>query len=123
MAHAALVAERGTCNRAKVGVVIARDGRILSTGYNGAPSGMPHCHHSLNSDPCTTAVHAEANAIAFAARHGVALEGAELHTTLTPCQPCAQLIINAGIVRVISFQPYRDQSGLKLLRAAGLKLT
>src|SRR4030095_11781168 len=112
---------RSTCSRAHVGAVIAKDGRILSTGYNGAPAGLPHCDHfcdcSLagfdghhNDDcnymrGCTTAVHAETNAIAFAARHGVGLEGAEMFTTHMPCVPCAQLIINAGLIRVFYNQP------------------
>lgn len=67
-------------------------------------------------------VHAEANAIAFAARWGVSLEGAELHTTLTPCIPCAQLIINTGIIRVVSMVPHHDPSrtGVQLLENAGI---
>ena len=90
------IAERGTCCRLRVGAVICRDGRILATGYNGAPAGMPHCEHEKGDDtPCEVTVHAEANAIAFAARHGVRTEGAELHTTHSPCLTCAKLIINA----------------------------
>lgn len=133
------VADRGTCSRAKVGVVLAREGRVLVTGYNGAPAGMTHCDHpcdcgfslglrSMHKDecksrkPCTIAVHAEANAIAYAARYGISVEGAEMFTTLSPCLSCAQLLINAGIIRVVSMREYRDQSGLELLRKAGIVL-
>jgi dCMP deaminase len=67
---------------------------------------------------CRTAVHAEANAVAFAARYGVPTNGASLYTTLAPCLPCAQLIINAGIIRVYWLTGYRDDAGVELLRAA-----
>jgi len=70
--------------------------------------------------PCTVAVHAEANAIAFAARHGVATNDAALYTTLWPCLACAQLIINAGISRVYMLNEYRDDSGVALLRRSSV---
>jgi dCMP deaminase len=137
---------RSTCSRAQVGVVIAREGRILSTGYNGAPPGVEHCDHQCDCaaydavgqitgkevdrhtfecasrQPCKKSVHAEANAIAFAARNGVAIDGAELFTTLTPCLPCAQLIASACIVRVVALDPYRDQSGWEILREAKIRV-
>lgn len=133
-------AERGTCARAQVGVVVARDGRVLATGYNGAPAGLPHCDHSRDdqhalsgdrgtiatvyTDPgCRTAVHAEANAIAYAARYGMALDGSVLYTTYTPCLACAQLVINAGIREVRALKPYRDTAGRDLLIAAGVSMS
>lgn len=123
MGMAALWAQRGTCSRAAVGVVVALEGRIITTGYNGAPAGMPHCDHDETFvPPCTNAVHAEANALAFAARNGTATAGATLYTTLTPCVPCAQLIINAGIVRVVAHTPYRIMDGWNLLYDAGIEL-
>jgi len=127
MAVAGTIAQRGTCERAKVGVVIAREGRILVTGYNGAPSGLPHCNHTPEeiADPhghCRIAVHAEANAIAWAARHGVALDGASLYTTVAPCLACAQLIVNAGIDEVIWLHSYPNTDGLDLLKQAVLTL-
>ena len=76
------VASRSTCPRALVGAVIVKDNRILSTGYNGAPAGKPHCSEegcNLVNDHCTRAVHAETNAIAQAAKHGIPLEGATLY--------------------------------------------
>lgn len=69
---------------------------------------------------CRTAVHAELNALMFAARFGLATEGAELHTTHQPCLNCAMAIVNAGIFRVVFEHPYRDNSGLELLKAAGV---
>lgn len=133
--------EKSTCDRAQVGAVISRDGRSFSSGYNGAPKGMPHCDHKcnckvewdipLNSDhepscrsqqPCKNVVHAEANAIAFAARFGVGTQGAEIHCTRIPCLPCAGLIINAGIERVVWYEEHRDMEGLRRLGEAGLEV-
>lgn len=76
---------------------------------------------SLNQ-PCVVAVHAEANAIAFAARHGVATNHAYLYTTLSPCVPCSQLIINAGIERVYMLNEYRDDTGVSMLRRSRVKV-
>lgn len=143
MQVAEIFATRSTCSRAHVGVVIAREGRILSTGYNGAPAGMDHCDHSqeakIQFDPilqkemygaagkppdpgCKVAVHAEANAIAYAAQHGIKLAGADLYSTYMPCLPCAQLVINSGIQRVLVRTLYRDRSGMRLLEAAGVDM-
>jgi dCMP deaminase len=138
MAMANVASQRGTCERAQVGVVIALEGRVLTTGYNGAPAGLPHCSHLCSCSyeypekehdptcwslqPCLVASHAEANAIAWAARHGVQLKGATLYTTMVPCLSCAQLIINAGIVKVIAAQRYRDTSGHDLLQRAGVDM-
>lgn len=137
MDTARLWAARSTCSRLHVGCVIARESRILTTGYNGTPSGMLHCDHTctcpskkfgnekhskgcLAGEPCTTAVHAEANAIAFAARYGLLLEGAFLYTTHMPCLNCCMLIVNSGIAAVVWDIDYRDESGLKLLEVAGV---
>jgi dCMP deaminase len=119
------MAARSTCSYRHVGCVISREGRLLTTGYNGAPSGMPHCVHPRRVDgqpvtPCTNAVHDVANAIAFAARHGSVLQGAQAHVTATPCVSCAQLLIQAGIVRVVADEAYRDLSGWELLAAGGV---
>lgn len=134
MDTARLWAARSTCSRLHVGCVVARESRILTTGYNGTPAGMPHCNHecdcgypfitrkdhkaSCNSIAfCTTAVHAEANAVAFAARYGLSLEGAILYTTHMPCINCCMLIVNSGIAAVVWDIDYRDDSGLQLLEA------
>lgn len=91
-------------------------------GYNGAPRGIEHCNHVGDNNPCTVSVHAEANAIAFAAREGVSLLGTELHTTDEPCLNCAMLILNSGITRVIYYSPYRLHDGLDLLTSSGIEL-
>lgn len=118
-------AERSTCNRLHVGAVIAREGRVIQTGYNGPPSGMVHCNHPKSEMgtgfSCPVAVHAEINAIAFAARYGMATEHAELYVTHSPCPTCAKLIINAGIVRVAYAVEFRDLAGLDLLESAGVE--
>lgn len=114
MAIANVVAARSTCSRMAVGAVIAREGRVMSSGYNGTLVGMPHCEHLWN-DPCTEAIHAEANAILFAARYGVGTEGAELYTTHQPCIACARMIVNAGITQLVYQYPYRNNEGLELL--------
>lgn len=122
MLMAKVVAQRSTCLRLSVGAVVARDGRVVSTGYSGAPKGISHCDHSncTPDSPCTRTVHAEAGAIAFAARYGVSLEGATLYCTHSPCQDCAKLIINTGIKEVIYETPYRKTEGVDLLRSAGV---
>ena len=119
---ARVIAMRGTCSRLKVGAVVARGGRILSTGYNGAPSGLQHCVHS-DDTPCTIAVHAEANAICFAARQGSRVEGAEIYCTHMPCLYCSSLIINAGISQVFYAISYRDNRGNDALWSAGVVVT
>ena len=130
-------AKRSTCSRASVGAVISRDGRPISLGYNGAPAGLPHCTHECNCgaelfpkpehlnicasvQPCLISVHAEVNALAFAARHGVATDQAELHITFSPCLNCSMLIINAGIIRVCWDQSYRVSDGVDLMKNAGI---
>lgn len=124
MGIARMVSLRGTCDRLHVGAAIARDSRVISTGYNGNVSGATHCRHfeHLGEEGCETAVHAESNAIVFAARHGVAVEGAELWTTHQPCIHCAKLIINSGIFRVWFEHDYRLREGLELLIVSGIEV-
>lgn len=115
------IAARSTCTRLHVGAVAAHDGRILATGYNGAPTGTPHCTHPP-SEVCQRSVHAEANVVAYAARHGVSLHGAEVYATDSPCYTCACLLINAGVCAVVFHRRYRDDSGLRLLADVGVKV-
>jgi dCMP deaminase len=126
MRIAVIVSNRGTCNRAQVGAVIARDGRIISTGYVGAPSGLPHCL-DVGCDVseysgCIRTVHAEANAVAFAAKSGISTDGAVLYCTHSPCGNCAKLIINAGITKLMYEQEYRDVKPLGMLASAGIEV-
>ncbi len=122
IAIAKAVRERATCDRGRNGVVIVRDKHILSTGYVGSPSGMPHCDevgHIIKtvthedgkiSKHCLRTTHAEINAVTQAARFGIGLEGSTLYCLLEPCSTCAKAIINSGIVRVVSEKSYH---GLK----------
>ena len=127
MSLALMVSQRSTCSRRQVGALAEKDGRVLVTGYNGAPSGFPHCTDRGGcrldeSGGCLDAVHAEANLIAFAAKHGIALEGATVYTTCAPCLDCAKLLINAGIKKVAYMEEYRDTRGKDLLIQAGVKV-
>lgn len=123
MGVAQLVSGRATCSRLHVGAVVSRDGRIIATGYNGAPKGLPHCDHRHDDGGgCDIAEHAERNAIAFAARYGLALDSGELHVTHAPCLNCARTIINAGLTRVLYTVPYRLTAGVELLTQAGLEV-
>lgn len=119
LAVARVVATRSTCSRLQVGAVLARDGRILSTGRNGAPAGLPHCSHD-DDQPCEQSVHAEVNVIAFAARHGVSTLGAHMFLTHSPCYQCAGVLINAGVAAVTYETPYRNPYGLGRLVQAGV---
>lgn len=105
------VATRATCDRKHVGAVIVRGRTILSTGYNGSIRGLPHCDdvgHMMENGHCVATVHAEANAIIQAATNGVAIDGATIYTTASPCWPCFKLIANAGLVRIVFGEFYRD---------------
>jgi dCMP deaminase len=113
------LAKLGTCQRKKVGAVITRDGRCVSWGFNGAPPGMPHCEGIHSVDDCR-ATHAEANALAAAARQGISTDYCTLYVTVSPCVSCARLLIAAGIVRVIWMEDYRDPEGTMLLDRAGI---
>lgn len=124
MEMAIIASKRSTCNRKHVGALIAIDGRPVSVGYAGAPSGLPHClEHGCLPGPdggCIRTQHAEANAIAFAARKGISTERATLYTTVSPCLACAKLIINAGIDVVWFLELYRKTEGIKLLEQLGI---
>lgn len=120
MKTAYLWSERSTCNRLGVGAVITTDGRPIGQGYNGPPSGMAHCEHEEWEGPCRMAIHAEANAIAFAARRGTPTFGAEMFVTHSPCVDCAKLIIQSGIVVVHFDVPFREPHGIELLEEVGI---
>lgn len=115
-----VIAKRGTCGRLKVGCVIVKDGRIVSTGYNG-PIGEDHCKTYCNVDTeCKDAIHAEANAIYFAAKEGISLQECTLYCNYSPCSKCAQAIIQSGIKRVIYQEEYRDNTPIITLRLNGV---
>ena len=128
MLIATIVAQRTTCRHNKVGCIIVFNGRIISTGYAGAPRGLPHCIEAgysceIGSDgECIRTSHAEAGAISFAAGKGISTEGTTMYVTLSPCLTCSKLIINAGIKRVMYLEEYRDPSGIILLGKAGIEI-
>jgi dCMP deaminase len=119
------VARRSTCNRARVGAIIVKDRRMLTTGYNGSPAGLPHCDdagHLMVDGHCVRTLHAEQNAIIQAALHGVGVQGSAIYVTHQPCLTCAKMIINAGIVRVVYAGEYPDENSRSFLAQAGVGL-
>lgn len=131
-----LVASWSSCfqeNR-QVGAVIAKNKRVLTTGYNGASSGIKSCKEkgkclrrelNIASGTCHEvcyATHAEQNAIIQAARMGISIEGATLYCTHQPCVICAKMIINSGISRVVYAQGYPDKFSLELFEEAGVEI-
>lgn len=133
MEMAEVVKNRSTCLRRKVGAVIVKDKRILATGYNGAPSGTPHCldigcYRQENNIPSgeraelCRGTHAEQNAIIQAAYHGVSIKDSTLYVTLQPCVLCAKMAINAGIKKICFKGNYPDELSLKILKEAGIEL-
>jgi dCMP deaminase len=133
MEIAHVVAKRSTCLRRQVGVVIVKDKRIMTTGYNGAPTGITHCkevgclrdelnipsgqHHEL-----CRGIHAEQNAIIQAAIWGISIKGATLYCTTQPCTLCAKMLINAGITRIVYEGDYPDELAMRLLEKAGVEV-
>lgn len=131
------VSKRATCNRGRSGCVIAKDNRVLVTGYVGSPVGLPHCDdvgHQMKkvihvdednqvTEHCVRTVHAEQNAICQAAKKGISIEGATLYCRMTPCRVCAMLIINCGITRVVCQRKYHAGSESEaMMREAGISV-
>ena len=128
-----LVKTRSTCLRRQVGALVVRDRRIVSTGYNGAPSGIAHCEAagclrqklgipSGERHELCRAIHAEQNALLQAARYGSVLQNGTLYVTCQPCSLCAKMLINAGIVRIVYKGDYPDELATSLLQEAGIEL-
>ena len=127
-----IVAERSTCLRRKVGAIIVKDKKIVSTGYNGAPKGLDHCLEigclrekmgipSGERHELCRGAHAEQNAIIQAAVSGTSMEGATMYCTDSPCSTCTKMIINAGIKRLVLGKKYPDELGEELVREAGIE--
>jgi dCMP deaminase len=119
------VANRATCERKYVGAVIVKDRNILATGYNGSISGMPHCDevgHMMENNHCVATIHAEANAILQAAKHGTSIDGADIYITASPCWTCFKLIANAGIKRIFYGEFYRDSRINDVAERVGIEL-
>lgn len=130
---AGVVAKRSTCLRRHVGAVLVRDRFIISTGYNGAPTGIRHCAEvgclratynvpSGERHELCRGLHAEQNAIIQAALHGVSTKGATLYCTNHPCSICAKMLINAGVVRVVISHDYNDILSKEMLSEANIEV-
>jgi dCMP deaminase len=133
MGIARLVASRSTCLRRQVGAVLVKDKNILATGYNGTPSGISHCEQtgclrqqlgvpSGERHELCRGLHAEQNALIQAAKHGVAIAGATLYCTNSPCSICSKMIINAGLEKIIFLDGYPDTLSLQMLSEAAIEL-
>ena len=132
MEMARLVATWASCNRRKIGAVIVKDKRVMTTGYNGAPAGVKTCVErgecprqkmgipSGQRHELCYAVHAEQNAIIQAAKLGVNIDGATLYCTHQPCILCAKMIVNSGINRVVYGEGYPDEFSLEIFKEVGV---
>jgi dCMP deaminase len=130
---ARLVATRSTCLRRQVGAVLVKDKRILATGYNGPPSGLPHCLDvgclrermgvpSGERHELCRGLHAEQNAILQAAFHGISIKGATLYCTHHPCIICSKMLINAGISKIVYLEGYPDPLAKEMLDEAKIEV-
>ena len=128
-----LVAQRATCTRRFVGAILVRDKHIITTGYNGAPSGTKHCLEvgclrdqlaipSGERHELCRGLHAEQNAIIQAALHGTSVAGATLYCTTLPCVICSKMLINARISEVYYREGYADTLSRDLMAEAGIPL-
>ena len=128
-----IMAKRSTCCKLKTASIIVKDKRIISTGYNGTPSGTEHCDDYFKEKKYSVAraehmtwcvdheLHAERNAIYYAAQEGIALKNTTLYTLYSPCINCAKGILSCGITQIYYKHKYhKGDSGLKLLRSAGV---
>lgn len=128
-----VVAKRSTCLRRQVGALLVKDKRILSSGYNGAPSNLPHCNETgclrqqLNipsgeRHELCRGLHAEQNAIVHAAMHGISIKDSTIYITNQPCVLCAKMIINGGIKKVVFLEGYPDKLSEEMLKQASVDI-
>ncbi|QSZ27035.1 cytidine/deoxycytidylate deaminase family protein [Aceticella autotrophica] len=128
-----IVKMRSTCLRKHVGAVIVKDMHIISTGYNGAPSGLKHCEEtgcmreklkipSGERHELCRGIHAEQNAIIQAALNGVSTKDATIYVNVCPCSLCAKMLINAGIKRIVYQEGYPDELSMEFIKEAGLDI-
>jgi dCMP deaminase len=127
-----VVGERSTCRRHHIGAVAVKDKHILTTGYNGAASGLKDCLElgclrdemnipSGERHEICRGIHAEQNVIIQAALHGISLEGSTIYCTHTPCVLCAKMLVNARIKRFVSYGKYNDETFVSLFKEAGIE--
>ncbi|HAR61985.1 MAG: cytidine deaminase [Candidatus Margulisiibacteriota bacterium] len=129
----AVVMQRASCLKRKVGALIVKDNRILASGYNGAPAGIDHCEKvgclrkelnvpSGQRHELCRGLHAEQNAIVQAAVHGIAIKGATIYCNFLPCIICTKMIINSGIKRVVFTGYYPDDLAVKMFTETDIEL-
>ena len=126
---ATVVATRTPCLKRSVGAILVKDKRILTTGYNGPPSGISHCSRCKRLDVASGenleecfAVHAEVNAIVQASKYGIPILGSKLYCTVKPCFSCAKIIINAGIKEVYYLEDYNSPSTEEIFKESEIIL-
>lgn len=126
MAVAKIIATRGTCDRLYSGAVLVKDNRIISTGYNGAPPGLPHCHdtgHLMEEGHCVRTIHGEHNVLLQAAvQGGTSTVGSTLYTKYNPCIHCCKYVVACGVKRVVITKIYRNSNAVDYLREAGVRV-
>lgn len=137
MDMAKVVKSRADCTRRRVGALIVRDYRIISTGYNGTPHGIRNCSEGgcarclrrdkgeidwYEYEESCVCIHAEQNAIIQAAYQGISTKGSILYSTVSPCSSCSKMIINAGIKKVVCHNLHHDEEGIELLKKAGVRV-
>lgn len=126
-----LVSKRSTCLRRKVGAIIVKDKRILATGYNGTPRGLPHCSEtgclreklgipSGERHELCRGLHAEQNALLQASLHGVSAKDSILYCTNQPCIICSKMLINGGIKEIVIEDGYPDKMSMDFFKEAGI---
>ena len=129
MKMAELTAENSYALRSKVGAVLVKEGRVISAGWNGTPYGFPNDCEKEEVDEngvkflktLPHVIHAETNVICFCAKHGIKTDNTSLYITLSPCEKCALLLIQAGIQTVYYRDAYRDDTGLRILRQSNIR--
>ncbi len=115
------VSQLSHCARRKVGCVIVKDGRPITSGFNGTPTGFDNCCEDANNNTFSYVIHAEANAFdKVASQGGVGVDGATLYVTMQPCESCAIRIVNNRISSVYYREQYRDDAGLNFLKLANI---
>lgn len=137
MRLAEVIRSRADCTRRRVGALIVKDFRIISTGYNGTPHNIKNCSEGgcerckkrdegkinwYEYEESCICIHAEQNAIIQAAYLGTSTKGSTMYSTTSPCSSCAKLIINAGIIRYVFKEQHHDKEGVNLLRKAGIQI-
>lgn len=126
MAIVKIIASRGTCDRLYAGSVLVKDNRIIATGYNGSPPGLPHCNdvgHLLEEGHCVRTIHGEHNSLLQAARlSSTNTEGSTMYTKYSPCIHCAKYVIACGVKRVVIGKVYRNPQALDMMKEAGVQV-